>query len=127
MSLTTKDLLAYTGMFVKTNDLYYGSLPQNQHELRTGNIRVFFQTRNQGKGAALLRAFREARGEIVIVQDADLEYDPQDYFGLIAPSSVAWRTWCTDHDLLEGLTGFYSSDIPSPTGCSRRPPICSPI
>ena len=70
---------------MKTNDLYYGSLPQNQHELRTDNIRVFFQARNQGMGAALLRAFQEARGEIVIVQDADLEYDPQDYFGLIAP------------------------------------------
>ena len=54
-------------------------------ELRTDNVRVLFQERNQGKGAALRRGFREARGEIVVVQDADLEYDPQEYFDLIDP------------------------------------------
>ena len=54
-------------------------------ELRADDIRVLFQERNQGKGAALRRGFREARGEIVIVQDADLEYNPQEYFGLIDP------------------------------------------
>jgi glycosyltransferase involved in cell wall biosynthesis len=59
-------------------------LPQSR-ELLPGNVRVFFQKRNQGKGAALRRGFQEARGEIVIVQDADLEYDPQEYFGLISP------------------------------------------
>ena len=53
--------------------------------LRTDNIRIFFQERNQGKGAALRRGFQEARGEIVIVQDADLEYDPEDYFALMDP------------------------------------------
>lgn len=52
---------------------------------RTDNIRVFLQERNQGKGAALRRGFQEARGEWVIVQDADLEYDPQDYYQLLAP------------------------------------------
>ena len=51
----------------------------------TDNVRILFQERNQGKGAALRRGFQEAKGEIVIVQDADLEYDPQDYFGLIDP------------------------------------------
>jgi glycosyltransferase involved in cell wall biosynthesis len=44
-----------------------------------------FQERNQGKGAALRRGFQEARGEIVLVQDADLEYDPEDYHTLLAP------------------------------------------
>jgi glycosyltransferase involved in cell wall biosynthesis len=58
---------------------------QSRHNLGTDNIRIFFQDRNQGKGAALRRGFEEARGEIVIVQDADLEYDPQDYFGLLNP------------------------------------------
>jgi glycosyltransferase involved in cell wall biosynthesis len=53
--------------------------------LTADNVRVFFQGQNQGKGAALRRGFQEARGEIVLVQDADLEYDPQDYFGLIDP------------------------------------------
>jgi glycosyltransferase involved in cell wall biosynthesis len=58
---------------------------QSPYPLGTGNLRVFFQERNQGKGAALRRGFQEARGEIVIIQDADLEYDPEDYFGLIDP------------------------------------------
>jgi glycosyltransferase involved in cell wall biosynthesis len=52
---------------------------------RSDNIRIFFQERNYGKGAALRRGFKEARGQIVLIQDADLEYDPQDYFALIEP------------------------------------------
>lgn len=54
-------------------------------ELRTDNIRVFFQPENRGKGAALRRGFKEARGRILIIQDADLEYDPQDFFALVGP------------------------------------------
>ena len=60
-------------------------LPGLGKTLATENIRIFFQDRNHGKGAALRRGFAEARGEIVVVQDADLEYDPQDYHALIAP------------------------------------------
>ena len=60
-------------------------LPQTQRELRADNIRVFFQDKNGGKGAALRRGFQEARGEVVIVQDADLEYDPGDYVKLLDP------------------------------------------
>jgi glycosyltransferase involved in cell wall biosynthesis len=49
------------------------------------DIRVLYQDRNQGKGAALRRGFREATGDIVLVQDADLEYDPAEYPRLIQP------------------------------------------
>jgi glycosyltransferase involved in cell wall biosynthesis len=49
------------------------------------NLRILLQSKNCGKGAALRRGFEEARGEIVIIQDADLELDPQEYSRLIEP------------------------------------------
>ena len=48
-------------------------------------IRVVYQPCNQGKGAALREGFRHASGDVVIVQDADLEYDPGEYPRLIQP------------------------------------------
>jgi len=48
-------------------------------------VHVILQDRNYGKGAALRRGFAEARGEVVIVQDADLEYDPSQIPFVVAP------------------------------------------
>jgi glycosyltransferase involved in cell wall biosynthesis len=48
-------------------------------------VRVIHQQPNQGKGAALRRGFAEAEGPFVVVQDADLEYDPADYEQLLQP------------------------------------------
>jgi len=48
-------------------------------------IRALYHDRNHGKGRAVRTALAEAQGEIVIVQDGDLEYDPEDYPKLIAP------------------------------------------
>lgn len=48
-------------------------------------IKVFFQSENQGKGAAIKTAISHVTGEVVIVQDADLEYDPKDYPALLEP------------------------------------------
>lgn len=49
------------------------------------DIRVLFHAKNMGKGSALRTGFSEATGDIILVQDADLEYDPADYPGLLAP------------------------------------------
>ncbi len=48
-------------------------------------IRVFRQPLNQGKGAAIARAVEEMRGDIALIQDSDLEYDPADYANLLEP------------------------------------------
>jgi glycosyltransferase involved in cell wall biosynthesis len=49
------------------------------------DLRIFFHDRNQGKGGALRTAFKHATGDVVIIQDADLEYDPAEYPRLIQP------------------------------------------
>ena len=54
-------------------------------EVAGGEIRVFFHATNRGKGAALRTGFAHARGDVVIVQDADLEYNPRDIPPLLLP------------------------------------------
>ena len=49
------------------------------------DVRILMHGYNQGKGAALRTAFAEVRGDLVLIQDADLEYNPQDYAALLAP------------------------------------------
>jgi glycosyltransferase involved in cell wall biosynthesis len=56
-----------------------------QQEAGQEDVRVFFHETNQGKGAAVRTAIQQATGDILLIQDADLEYDPRDYPALLQP------------------------------------------
>ncbi len=57
-------------------------LPQWEHD---DLVRVIFHEHNQGKGAAVRTGFKAATGEVLLIQDADLEYDPREYASLLKP------------------------------------------
>ncbi|MFH2069139.1 MAG: glycosyltransferase family 2 protein [Candidatus Omnitrophota bacterium] len=74
-------------------------------------IKVIRHLQNQGKGAAVRAGLKEATGDIVIIQDADLEYDPQDYAGLIQPiidgkTSVVYGSRCRGKNKISS-PGFF--------------------
>ncbi|MDD3102234.1 MAG: glycosyltransferase family 2 protein, partial [Patescibacteria group bacterium] len=72
-----------TAALLKSEILNPKSETNSKFQILNSKIRIFFQNKNSGKGAALRRGFQEASGEIIVVQDADLEYNPQDLPKLI--------------------------------------------
>ncbi len=62
-----------------------GTRDKLRSEIESAGVRVVYHEKNQGKGAALRTGFRHCTGDIVIVQDADLEYDPQQFPLVISP------------------------------------------
>ncbi len=64
-----------------TQELY----PQLDHQFPNAKLRLLKHPMNKGKGAAVRTGFAEARGDVVLIQDSDLEYDPRDYPRLLKP------------------------------------------
>ncbi|PWH15422.1 MAG: glycosyl transferase [Ardenticatenia bacterium] len=62
-----------------------GSREIIQSEEAAGHIRAFYHARNQGKGSAVRTGLQHATGDFIVIQDADLEYDPREYRILLQP------------------------------------------
>ena len=62
-----------------------GSRDVVREEEAAGHVRAFYHARNQGKGAAVRTGFQHATGDFILIQDADLEYDPREYRTLVQP------------------------------------------
>ncbi len=75
----------YTAEVVVVDDGSTDGTREALEKIDDPRVRVFLQPFNQGKGAAIRRGFAEASAAFVIVQDADLEYDPAEFGDLVAP------------------------------------------
>jgi len=81
-----RDVIGTEGEIIVVDDCSTDGTRELLKDNAEGRLaRVIYHEQNQGKGAALRTGFAEAKREIVIVQDADLEYDPQEYPTLIGP------------------------------------------
>ena len=58
---------------------------EGSESMNNADIRIVYHSQNQGKGTAIRTALSYVRGDVIIIQDGDLEYDPQDYPKLVAP------------------------------------------
>jgi len=75
--------------------------------IKMNNLKVIHHCSNRGKGAAVLTGMVNATGELVIIQDADLEYDPKDYPRLIGPILSGKADMVLGARFLQGQQGLF--------------------
>lgn len=75
-------------------------------ELKDGDIKLIFKEKNEGKGAALKKGFEVVSGDYILIQDADLEYNPNDYIKLFQPIIKG------KSDIVFGLRTLKRNDVP---------------
>ena len=75
----------YEKEIIVVDDCSTDGTREHLENLGDAGVKVFFQEVNQGKGAALRKGIAAATGDIVLIQDADLEYDPKEYPVLLGP------------------------------------------
>jgi len=75
----------YRKEIILVDDCSTDRSPEILKDLKAENIHVFTHDKNRGKGAALRTGFSHASGDILLIQDADLEYDPSEYPRLLRP------------------------------------------
>ena len=75
----------YEKQIIIVDDFSTDGTREELAKIQDPNVEKYFHDQNQGKGAALRTAWGKAKGDIILVQDADLEYDPVDYKVLIPP------------------------------------------
>jgi len=76
--------------------------------LKDKEVKILFHAKNMGKGRAIRTALNQATGDIIIIQDADLEYDPQDYIKLIEPILSSNAAVVYGNRIRKGLKKSYS-------------------
>jgi len=79
------DTLGLRKEIIIVNDASTDGTKKVLDDIKKRNIKVFHHKKNKGKGAALRTGFPKATGDIILVQDADLEYHPKDFPKLISP------------------------------------------
>ena len=92
-------------------------------EREKGRVKMIFNEQNMGKGAAIRRGFDAATAPIVIIQDADREYSPQDYPAVLGPILSGKADVVYGSRFQGGPGGSYISSISSETSFSHSSPI----